>query len=110
MDADEYDRYVLSKLDPRVLQRGPLAVLGYAIAKLNSEAGELSSLWAKREYHEADIPEAEFVLEAGDCQFYTTLVWWALGLTTRFGMALNRQKLDARGDYAAWLAGQRAAG
>jgi NTP pyrophosphatase (non-canonical NTP hydrolase) len=103
MDADEYDRYVQSRLDPKVAIRGHLAIRRYAAAKAAGEAGEILEHETKAEFHEAEIDQNEVIKEWGDLLFQVSLGAQANGLSLRMLMALNRQKLDRRGDYAAWL-------
>ena len=103
MTPAEYDEYVWSKIDPKIMQRGPVAILDWAILKLNSEAGELAGLLSRRDYHERDVDEKEFCFEDGDCQFYVSVIALVLGYSTQTIMEMNVAKLNDRGDYANYL-------
>jgi NTP pyrophosphatase (non-canonical NTP hydrolase) len=109
LSLSEYDAFVLDMIDPKVKELGPVGILFWGITKLNSEAGELAGALARREYHQREVDEREFVFEDGDCLFYVSVIAQALGYSTQHVLDSNVAKLTERGNYANYLSEKMAA-
>lgn len=103
MTPAEYDDFVWSRVDPKIMQRGAQAILAWAAHKAASEAGEVNGEIAKRDYHERDVSETVIAYEWGDVLYYVSAGAQALGLSLNTVMEMNVSKLTDRGDYANYL-------
>jgi hypothetical protein len=103
MTPAEYDDFVWSRVDPKIMQRGAQAILAWAAHKAASEAGEVNGEIAKRDYHERDVSETVIAYEWGDVLYYVSAGAQALGLSLYSIMEMNVAKLTDRGDYANYL-------
>ena len=102
---EQYQEFVLSRIDPQVKALGSLGVIKWAIAKLNEEQAEAAKPLVMQEYHSVEYDPKEVQLENGDCLFYVTVIALFSGSNLRHLMQQNIEKLSTQsGTYQEHLA------